>query len=248
MPYSQYKELAVFYDSLMTDVPYQLWAQYLQSIFRRYNSTPETILDVACGTGNVSKALADLGYKVTGIDLSADMIQIAKSKNLPDIAFHNQGIAQLNLSSRFQAAVSLFDSINYVTDPSELALGMQKVYEHLEDNALFVFDVNTIYALENHFFDRACLSDNYNPKFVWTSEFNYADSICTVSMTFEATLNGEKVVFKEVHKQRGYSIDELSSIVVGAGFELLDVFKAYKFSKPTKRSDRVFFIGRKTVK
>lgn len=245
---SQFNDLAPFYDELMMGVPYQLWVRYLEDIFNRYKSAPKSILDVACGTGNVSEVLADRGYDVTGIDLSVDMINVAKSKQPVRVDYYAQGIAQLNLHKRFDAAVSLFDSLNYVTDASELALGMRKVYEHLEDNGLFIFDVNTIYALENHFFDRGCLSEDVYPRYLWTSEYDHSTAICTVNMIFEAMADGELVRFKEVHRQRGYSLEELSSMMIDAGFDLLDIFSAYKFKKPNRRSDRVFFIGRKTVK
>ena len=247
MTESQFADLAPFYDELMLGVPYKMWANYLEDIFRRYKAKPKSILDVACGTGNVSEVLADRGYDVTGVDLSADMIEVAKTKS-GRVDYYAQGIAQINLHRRYDAAVSLFDSLNYVTDSTELAKGMCKVSEHLEDNALFIFDVNTVYALENHFFDRGCMGKESFPRYMWTSEYDHSTAICTVKMLFEAMSEKGIVQFREVHRQRGYSLEELSGMMLDAGFELLDIFTAYKFKKPTRRSDRVFFIGRKVSK
>ena len=244
---SQFSDLAPFYDELMIGVPYRLWANYIQDLFRRYKVQPKSILDVACGTGNVSETLADRGYDVTGVDLSDEMIKIAKTKS-GRVDYYTQGIAQINLDRRYDAAVSLFDSLNYVLDPAELALGMCKVNQHIEDNGLFIFDVNTIYALENHFFDRGCMGKDSFPRYMWTSEYDHSTAICKVDMTFEVLSEAGILRFEEVHRQRGYTLEELSGMMVDAGFELLDIFTAYKFKKPTRRSDRVFFIGRKINK
>lgn len=244
---SQFVDLAPFYDELMLGVPYKLWVNYLEDIFRRYKVKPGTILDVACGTGNVSEVLADKGYSVTGVDVSSGMIEVAKTKS-GKVDYYNQGIAQIDLPKRFDTAISLFDSLNYVTDKEELASGMKKVADHVVEGGLFVFDVNTIYALENHFFDRGCMGADFFPRYIWTSEYDHKTAICTVNMFFEVMDKDEVKQFREVHKQRGYSLEELSGMMTDAGFELLDIFTAYKFRKPNRRSDRVFFIGRRVSK
>ena len=244
---SQFVDLAPYYDELMLGVPYKLWVKYLEDLFCRYKVKPKTILDVACGTGNVSEVLADRGYEVTGVDVSPGMIEVAKTKS-GKVDYYAQGIAQINLSKQYDTAVSLFDSLNYVTDKEELAAGMKKVAEHVATGGLFIFDVNTVYALENHFFDRGCMGGDFFPRYIWTSEYDHSTAICTVNMIFEVIENGNIKQFKEVHKQRGYSLEELSGMMTDAGFELLDIFIAYKFKKPNRRSDRVFFIGRRVNK
>lgn len=113
------------------------------------------------------------------------------------------------------------------------------------DHGIFIFDVNTIYALSHHFFDQANLSDDHYPKYIWNSEYDHSTRICRVNMTFEVVENGEKRQFKEVHIQRGHSIEELTQWLIDASFEVVDVLQAYKFRRPTRRSDRVFFVARK---
>ncbi|MCE5198599.1 MAG: class I SAM-dependent methyltransferase [Armatimonadota bacterium] len=248
MDNSQFKRIATYYDDLMASVPYQLWVKYIEGILARLNYRPKTILDVACGTGNVSELLSNKGFEVVGVDISADMIEIAQAKH-SKVEYQVQDVAELDLGGRkFDLAISLFDSLNYITDPARLAEGIRRVGEHLVDGGVFIFDVNTEYALAHHFFDQANISPNHYPKYIWNSVYDHETRICTVNMTFEVVENGESVQFKEVHIQRAHSLEELTTMLINAGFDVVDIFHAYKFRKPTRRSDRVYFVARKVKK
>jgi ubiquinone/menaquinone biosynthesis C-methylase UbiE len=244
MSEQQFKEIANHYDDLMAGVPYGLWVQYLKGLLDRMHFKPKTVLDVACGTGNVSEVLSRQGYEVVGIDIAPDMIEVAKSKK-SRVEYYAQDMAELDLDGRkFDLAISLFDSLNYVTDVAQLAEGIRRVGEHIVDGGVFIFDVNTEYALAHHFFDQANISVDRYPKYIWNSSYDHATRICTVNMTFEVLEDCCKRQFKEVHIQRGHSIEELSMMLIDAGFEIVDIFHAYKFRKPTRRSDRIFFVAR----
>lgn len=241
---SQFQRIAAHYDALMAGVPYKYWVDYIEDILEHIDYHPQTVLDIACGTGNVSEILADRGYDVVGVDIAEDMIEVAKTKD-GGVEYHAQDMAELNLGGRqFDLAISLFDSLNYVTDTNKLRQAMKKIGQHLRDGSIFIFDVNTIYALQHHFFDQANLADDHYPKYIWNSEYDSSTRICKVNMTFEVLENGERVQFKEVHVQRGHSLEELTSWLVDASFEVLNVFHAYRFRKPTRRSDRVFYVAR----
>jgi len=242
---SQFDLIAVHYDDLMNGVPYHLWVNYIEGILGRMDYHPLTVLDVACGTGNVSELLANKGYEVVGIDIAPEMIVVAKGKK-GGVEYHVQDMAELDLGGRrFDLAISLFDSLNYVTDIDQLSRGIKRVGEHLVDGGLFIFDVNTIYALSNHFFDQANLSNEHYPKYVWTSTYDHQSRICRVDMNFEVHEDGKPRQFKEVHIQRGHSLEELTQWLIDASFEVVDVFQAYRFRKPNRRSDRVFFVARR---
>ena len=244
MSNDQFVEIAEYYDDLMAGVPYGLWVDYLEGLFRRYDFTPRTILDVACGTGNVSEILAQRGYEVVGADIAAGMIEVAKRKT-GGVEYHTADMAELDLGRKFDLAISLFDSLNYITDVDHLARAMKRVGEHVRDGGYFIFDINTIYALAHHFFDQANLASDRYPHYIWSSEYDHSTRICRVNMTFEVLENGEKRQFKEVHVQRGHSLEELTDMLINAGFEVVEILHAYRFRKPTRRSDRVFFVARK---
>lgn len=244
MSCTQFTEIAKYYDELMAGVPYQLWVEYIEGLLERVEFKPETILDVACGTGNVSEILSERGYNVTGADIAPDMIAAAKAKH-SRVDYFISDMAELDLGRKFDLAISLFDSLNYITDVDHLAKAINRVGEHVADGGYFIFDVNTIYALAHHFFDQANLASEHYLHYIWSSEYDHATRICTVNMTFEVLDNGESRQFKETHIQRGHTLEELSQMLADANFEVVDVFHAYRFRKPTRRTDRVFYIARK---
>ena len=243
----QFTEIASHYDEVMSNVPYRLWVDYVRDILSRLDAKPKTVLDIACGTGNVTEEIYDRGYDVVGIDIAPEMIEVAQRKAAESgrrIEYFVQNLANLSLDRRFDLAVSLFDSLNYITEPDDLAQGISHVIEHLNDGGLFVFDVNTEYALSRHFFDQSNL-ERY-PRYAWTSYYDRANKICRIEMAFEVLEDGVKRQFTEEHFQRAYSNQELNCMLENAGFEILDIYNAYTFKKPTRRSDRIFFVARRS--
>ncbi len=244
MSKNQFNEIAAHYDDLMASVPYGMWVEYLEALLKRAGFEGHTVLDAACGTGNVSELMNQRGFEVVGVDISPQMIETAKKKS-ENVEYFVQDLAELDLDMKFDLAISLFDSLNYITDPETLARAIKRVGEHVVQGGLFIFDVNTIYALAHHFFDQANLASDHYPHYIWSSEYDHTRRICTVNMTFEVMENGQTRQFKEVHVQRGHSLEELEQMLIDAGFEVVETLHAYRFRKPTRRSDRVFFVARK---
>lgn len=244
MSNEQFVEIARYYDDLMAGVPYRLWVDYLEGLMQRFGFKPRTVLDAACGTGNVSEILSARGYEVVGADIAPGMIEVAKNKE-GNVEYHVQDMAELDLGRRFDLAISLFDSLNYITDVDQLARAIKRVGEHVVEGGYFIFDINTVYALAHHFFDQANLASDHYPHYIWSSEYDHSTRICHVNMTFEVLEDGAPRQFKEVHIQRGHSLEELTDMLMDAGFEVAEIFHAYRFRKPTRRSDRVFFVARK---
>ena len=82
-----YNTFAKFYDTLTENVEYKKRVDYISSFFKRYADKCDTVLDLACGTGSVSKYLSDLGYNVIGLDLSDEMLTVASSKQIKNAMF-----------------------------------------------------------------------------------------------------------------------------------------------------------------
>ncbi|NLN77016.1 MAG: class I SAM-dependent methyltransferase [Armatimonadetes bacterium] len=244
MSNDQFTEIAPYYDDLMMGVPYGFWVDYVEALLERVQFTAHSVLDAACGTGNVSEVFSGRGYDVVGTDISEGMIEAANAKN-SSVTYLVQDMAELNLDRKFDLAISLFDSLNYIIDVDHLGKAIKRVGEHVVDGGYFIFDVNTIYALAHHFFDQANLAPGRYPHYIWSSEYDHQTRICTVNMTFEVLDNGEPRQFKEVHLQRGHSLEELEQMLIDAGFVTVEILHAYRFRKPTRRSDRVFFVARK---
>ncbi len=245
-------EIAPLYDHLMNTVPYQDWVSYIKQILSRRNARPRNVLDLACGTGTVSAMLANEGLKVTGVDISESMINEAKRKaelSGLNIDFLVQDAAELDLPGlKFDLCVSLFDSLNYITDPAHLQKAFYRVQSHLNRNGLFIFDINTEYALKYKFFDQDNLGTDDELKYDWVSEYDTKTRICAVKMHFwHRREDDTQKEFMETHWQYAYGIEEIKSMLVEAGFENIDCYQAYTFHSPTSTSDRLFFICNRSL-
>ncbi len=247
-PERQFDDIAFLYDELMAGVPYRGWVEYLQRILQHYKYAPKTVLDLCCGTGTVSLILAKMGYRVTGVDISAGMVDYARSKAAGqglDVDFHVQDAAELRLGKRFDLVISLFDSLNYILDASALQNTFYRVYEHLQPGGLFIFDMNTELALAGRFFDQNNLGSGAPVIYEWRSTYDPDTRICTVNMNFIYRRRGEERHVRIVHYQRAYAVEEVTDMLRRAGLDVLAVYNGYTLRRASSQSDRVFFIARK---
>lgn len=247
---SQFARIAPLYDLLMHDVPYTEWTGYLHKLMDTRKANPRHILDLACGTGNVSERLAAEGYAVTGVDISPDMIveasRKARERNLP-LRYYVQDAAELDLpGQKFDLCISLFDSMNYITRPERLAQAMERVGLHLTRNGLFIFDMNSEYALRNKFFDQSNRASDDRLRYDWESDYFPETRLCRVRMRFwYREENGQESVFDEEHWQFAYREDEIIEMLQPAGFENITACQAYTLRPTHRASDRIFYIAQK---
>lgn len=248
-PASQFDAIAFLYDELMSGVPYRQWEDYLEQILEREDCSPVTILDLCCGTGSVSRLLAEKGYQVSGIDISAGMIDLAKTRSQEKglyIDYHVQDAAALRLGRKFDLVVSLFDSLNYILESASLQQAFYRVSEHITPGGLFVFDVNTELALSAGLFNQDNLGNSKSPlHYNWKSSYDSVSRICRVHMDFIYRKSGTEQKVEVVHYQRAYEEREIIDMLRSAGLEVLHVYDAYTFEKANRFSDRAFYIARK---
>ena len=243
----QFDAIAPYYDEVMSVVPYRQWVAYVKKIFKRFGWKPRRILDLATGTGTVALLLAKEGYQVTGVDIAQRMIDIARLKATRSgeqkVAFLCQDATQLDMPGTFDAAISLFDSLNYILTARGLQQVFAGVYRHLNPGGSFIFDLNSEYALEKNLFSQDNLWDeDAEVKHVWTASYNPRTRMATVDMQFYLP-DGRG--FREVHKERAHRHADVVRFLTEAGFDFLDAYDAYSFLPAGKRSERIFYIARK---
>ena len=237
-----------FYDTLMAAVPYRFWMTYLEKVWAKHRQKPKAVLDLACGTGTVSRLLASRGYAPTGVDLSAGMLAVARTEAAGaglSILFIQQDAAEMDLGdARFDAAICFFDSLNYILEPERLQSAFARVFAHLQPGGSFFFDVNTEYALAEGMFNQSCTRKGEPLHYRWRSRYDPVTRLCTVRMNFSFDDgSGKRRAFTEVHRQRAYGKDELTLWLQSAGFAEVSVYDAYSTDPPKKRSDRLFYFA-----
>lgn len=238
-----YNRFAYLYDSLINDVDYEKWVDYYFKIFKRYALSPKLGLDLGCGTGSMTTALAKRGIEMTGIDISEDMLMVAREKSAGmDILWLNQDMCEFELYGTVDFIISSLDCINYITDKRELLKVFKLANNYLNPGGLFIFDINTRHKLENVIGNNTFILENDDVFCSWQNEFDKKRSISDFYLTFFCKDEDSYKRFDEEHQERAYDICELTKIIEKSGMRLLKVYDAHSFSAPNETSERVFFV------
>lgn len=242
----QFARIAPHYDALMFNVPYELWADYLGQL-ALLSSWPiwpgSKLLDLATGTGSIALEFAERGCHVTGIDLSAPMIAEAKRKASArrlDVSFLCGDLVNFTLPPEFDHAVCLYDSLNYILQADDLKHAFANIRGSLKPGGLFIFDINTVRALEGELFTQTSRPDA-PVRYTWKSKYNARTRISRIKMDFEIVETGEE--FQIVQHQRAYTDAEIRSLLHHAGFSAPRAYAAYGFKDPTPETDRTFYVA-----
>jgi SAM-dependent methyltransferase len=243
-PQNQFTTVATVYDHLMQVVPYRHWVDYVEQLWQRFHAAPRTVLELACGTGNVLLELRERGYEVAGVDNSAEMLEEARRKAGPEVDLHCQDMRFLSLGRSFDACVCLFDSLNYLLDEEQLREAFAGARRHLNRGGLFIFDMNSIRALEAGMFNQEGRCADGSLHYVWRSRYDPWTRLCEIEMNFNLRTEEGLRTFIETHVQRGYSLDEITGSLEWAGLEVVATYDSFTYDPPTAHSDRYHVIAR----
>lgn len=236
-----YGKFAKIYDKLMKDVPYEDIAKIVDGKIKKHKIKNNIILDLACGTGTLTKALADKGYEMIGADASFDMLQVAKEKN-PDVLFLNQSMEDFELFGTVGAIVCSLDSINYLLDDESLYNTFRLCNNYLEPDGLLIFDINTEYKFKNILADNIYTYDSDDIFYVWENNFSKEEKLCDFYLTFFVKEKDNYSRFDEVHTERAYSEKEIEKALKNNGFEVIEKLDDFTDNKSRKTSERIMYI------
>ena len=239
---SCYEALAGAYDALTEDVGYAQRADFLEKLLRRSAIPVKLVLDLACGTGTMTWLLTQRGYEVIGVDGSEDMLAAAMSKGgqaagVPP-GFLHQSRPKLDLYGTVDAAVCSRDGMNYIP-AEELPELLQRLHLFISPGGLLTFDVRLperLAALDGQVF----LDETEDTYCVWRTE--YRRGLCTYYMDlFTLAEDGSWDRSFELHRQRGYSVEQLTQWLEEAGFTEIRTWGDGKLRRPMPGEDRVYF-------
>ncbi|MDE7219907.1 MAG: class I SAM-dependent methyltransferase [Oscillospiraceae bacterium] len=242
---SAYEALAGVYDALTEDVDYARRADYLEKLFRRSRIPIHTVLDLACGTGEMTAILTERGYELIAVDASPDMLARAREKAAgltgePPV-FLNQSMPALDLYGTVDAAVCCLDSLNYLTSPKDVQKTFQRLHLFISPGGLLIFDINSIEklaALDSQVF----LDERPDVYCVWRTEYEKRSRLCSYWMDiFTRRPDGGWDRSGEEHRQRGYTVDELRTWLMDAGFTRVRTFGDCRMAAPREKEQRIYF-------
>ena len=242
-----YKNLAASYDRLTNDVDYNATVEFYMEILRREGISPRTVVDLACGTGSVTEILARKGYRVTGVDMSEEMLTEAAMKTMdmeqPPM-YSCQKLQSLRLPRGVDMAVCALDSLDYILDPADCKEAIRRTYKALNPGGIFIFDVNTpekLRAMD----DQVFLDEDDDVYCVWRGEFDEETNICSYGMDlFQREGKMWRRSFEE-HREYAYSQEQLTGFLKDAGFTHIEVYADRLFEAPREGEQRIYFKARK---
>lgn len=250
---AQYKRFAEVYDLLMDDVPYDQWFENTVAVFKKYEVKTDSILELACGTGNMTNRFAGKGYRIVGTDISDDMLMIAQDKaydkNLK-VDYLYQDMTQINYKRKVDCVVSYCDGLNYIRSNDDLELVLEGVERILSEQGYFIFDISSHYKLSQVIGNNKFMESHEDVVYIWDNYYNEETECLDMELDifmrcdeFEEEDMFERV--HETHKQRAYKREGLKSVIEKKGFEVLEILDTNSLDEVVEITERELYICRK---
>ena len=249
---SAYSGFAGVYDLFMDDIPYAQWADYIEKVLEIYRVPKGLVLDLGCGTGSLSCLLDEKGYDMIGVDLSEEMLGIAKEKAIEenrDILYLNQDMREFELYGTVGAIVSVCDSLNYILEEEELLEVFRLVNNYLDPGGIFLFDLNTRYKYEELMGENTIAENRESCSFIWENYYDKEKCINEYNLTiYIEGEDGRYDRWEETHFERFYETEKIVELLEKAGMEFLRVTDEFTDCPPGADSQRIVFLAREKGK
>ncbi len=244
-----YSYFADFYDNLTNNVDYKGCAEYILKLAEKYNHNMGITLDLACGTGTLTILLKQMGVDIYGIDSSAEMLSAAQEKalenNIRGMLFLQQKMQNIDLYGTMDTCICTLDSINHIINKGDVQKVFSKVSFFMNPNALFIFDVNTLYKHQKILGNNTFVYDTDKVFCVWQNTLCKDKKTVEINLDFFENINGMYRRYSESFKERAYTHEEICEMLSKAGFKLLDIFGEMSFQTPKENSQRNVYIAQK---
>ncbi|MCL2827190.1 MAG: class I SAM-dependent methyltransferase [Oscillospiraceae bacterium] len=234
---SAYDYLAHFYDQLTADVDYTALADHYERLITRDGRAPELVLDLACGTGRLTRLLAERGHQMIGVDASAQMLSQAVEQG-GDILYLQQSMGSLDLYGTVDAAVCSLDGMNYLS-PTELETALGRIFLFLAPGSVFAFDLNTPEKLMGQ--DGAIFCDEREDVLcLWRCAFDSAERACYYDFDLFTPKGDLWMRRSETHVEYAYTRAEIQAALEKAGFGESSITEDPENMPPGTKAGRMF--------
>ena len=244
-----YTSFAQVYDMFMDNVDYPAWSKYLIQLLKEYQVEDGLVLDLGCGTGNMTELLAKEGYDMIGVDNSEDMLEIASEKRAEsglNILYLLQDMREFELYGTVKAVVSICDSINYILEEDDLREVFSLVNNYLDPKGVFIFDFNTEYKYREVLGNQVIAEDRDECSFIWENYYDEETRINEYDLTLFIPEAGELYRrYAETHYQRNYKVEQIVDFLQQAGLVCEGMYDDYTDAGVKADSERITFVTRK---
>ena len=265
-----YSAFAYVYDELMDNVPYDAWAEYLIGLLKENGVSEGLVCELGCGTGQMTRRLATAGYDMIGIDLSEEMLDVARVQEYgayegideevpdadttePSILYLQQDMREFELYGTVSAVVSICDSMNYMTSDEDLLSVFRLVNNYLDKDGVFIFDMNTEYKYKELMGDTTIAENREDVSFIWENLYDAEKRLNEYCLTLFAKAETEDEdedgpalyeKYEEVHLQRAYPLEEVKRLLAEAGMTFVAAYDVLTHEVPGPECERMYIVAR----
>lgn len=245
---SGYSAFAKYYSLLQRNVPYGDIAKLIDGFIKCYSAEEEVVVDLACGTGELTKELADIGYDVYGIDISEEMLMQARERNSHEnITYLRQDMCELDLWGAADVIVCILDSLNHLESEEKLSKAIEHAAMYTCEGGLFIFDVNTEYKHRQILADNSFVFDmSENGLFcTWRNCCNDDGSVDIGLDFFEKKEDGSYLRSSETFTERLFSQELIEGLLDRFGFEIIGKYDDLSENEIHDKTQRVLYVCRR---
>ena len=241
-----YEDFSRVYDQVMDQELYEQWLDFTK---RHLPKETKSVFELACGSGALSVRLAQEGYKVTGLDISEEMLTLASKKARQagyQLDFTAGDMRELSGLGKFDAVTCYSDSLCYLENLDELQATFDGVFEILNEGGTFIFDVHSTYQVDEVFPNYSYHENAEDFAMLWDTYEDAAPHSIVHELTFFVQEeDGSFSRHDEVHEERTYEVLTYDILLEQAGFKSFKLYADFEDKEPTKTSKRWFFVAQK---
>lgn len=244
-----YAAFARYYDALTQNVDYAARADYVLQALNGFGRSPGLTLDIACGTGSLTLALARRGVEVFGLDASPEMLCFAQNKAARagyNLMFVCQKMQEMELCGSVDTAVCSLDGINHLTREKDVFEAFRRVAQALNPGGYFLFDANTVFKHRVVLADNVFVYDVGDVYCVWQNEYLPRDGRVGITLDFFERSGGAYRRSTEHFYERAYSIRKLRALLQKAGLTVRAVWQDMEFVSPSGNAEKIVIAAEKT--
>ncbi|GAF06979.1 Methyltransferase [Paenibacillus pini JCM 16418] len=239
----------------MEDMPYPDWLRFARQAWEKHGM-PKSVVELGCGTGSITIPLVNSGFEVTGIDLSADMLSVARNKmeatpqgnrlfREGSIRWLQQDMREWVLHEPVDAVISFCDCMSYLLEEKDIISTLVRTYEGLKPGGIFLFDVHHPNTIIRYDEEQPFVWDEKSVSYIWTCDLDAAR--CEIEHHLSIFVKEEQgnlyQRFEEVHVQRAYDPEWMKVELIKAGFRDVKCYADFEWVEAEDDAQRLFYVA-----
>lgn len=246
-----YRGLAQVYDYLLSGVDYEAWADYMEEIMSHFGLKPRLLVDLACGTGSSTLPWARRDYRVCGVDIAAEMLEVAREKAAREglgVEYYRQDMRSLQLPCLADLALLFLDGLNYLLDEEDLEKAFNSIGAAVRPGGFFIFHLNEVEKLPAGGGVETTVVEEEGLTLIWDSSYDKITRVWEIKLTaFARQENGLYRKIQEKHRERSYSRKDVERILSRTGWRLRGCFSPYTLWEAAEEDRNIFYAVQREV-